>query len=61
MGCSAWCAKVLHSPRFCAVSVMGRAQACWAVVRRLVGKVSAVKLAEEAEGYLSAQRRDWAA
>jgi len=25
MGCSAWCANVLHSPWFCAVSVMGSA------------------------------------
>jgi hypothetical protein len=60
-GGSAECAIVLHSPRFCAVSVMGRAQACSPVVRRLVGISSAVKLAEEADGYLAAARRDWAA
>jgi len=33
---------VLHGPRFSASSVLGRAQACWAVVRRLVGKMSAL-------------------
>jgi hypothetical protein len=50
---SASCANVLHGPRFCAVSVMGRAQAYLAVVRRLVGIVSAVKLAEGVTNYLS--------
>ena len=55
------CGNVLHSPRFCPSSVLWCAQACWAVVSRLVGNVSAVKLAEEAGGDLSAQRRDWAA
>jgi hypothetical protein len=35
------CANVLHSPRFWAGSVPSCGQACWAVVRRLVGIASA--------------------
>ena len=46
-------AIVLHSPRFCATSMLGRIQAWGAVVRRLVGIVSAVKLAEGVTNYLS--------
>jgi hypothetical protein len=53
-GGSASCANVLHSPRFCDVSVMGRAQPCWAVVRRLVGIASAIIPNESA---LDAPRR----
>jgi len=34
---------MLHSPRFCDVTVMGRTQVCWAVVWRLVGIASAIK------------------
>ena len=41
LGRSASCAKVLHCPRFWAGSVLRCAQACWAVVRRLVGRMSA--------------------
>jgi len=41
IGGSAECANVLHSPRFCATSMLGRIQAWWAVVRRLVGISSA--------------------
>jgi len=41
-GCTGSCAIVLHSPRFCASSVLGRTQACWAVVWRLVGIASAI-------------------
>src|SRR5665647_2431616 len=37
---SALCAIVLHDPGFCASSVTFRAQPCWAVVRRLVGRMS---------------------
>src|SRR5665811_101266 len=43
-GRSASCAKVLHSPRFCAGSVTARAKACWAVVMRLVGNSAATAL-----------------
>jgi len=35
------CAIVLHGPRFCASSVLGRAQPCCAVARRLVGIAAA--------------------
>ena len=42
MSGSAACAKVLHSPRFWAGSVVGYPQACRAVVRRLGGITSAV-------------------
>src|SRR5665648_5631 len=42
------CAFVLHSPRFRAVLVVGRAQACWAVVRRLVGRLSAARVRRDA-------------
>jgi len=61
MGCSAWCANVLHGPRFCEASVLSRVQSCSPVVRRLVGIVSAVSNRRGSRGYLSAQRRDWAA
>jgi hypothetical protein len=42
MGRSRPCAFVLHSPRFCAVFVLGCTQAYSAVVWRLVGIASAV-------------------
>jgi len=41
MGRGGSCAIVLHGPRFCASSVLGRAQPCCAVARRLVGIAAA--------------------
>ena len=46
-------AIVLHGPGFWTASVLSRSQPCWAVVRRLVGIASAVKLAEEVTSFLS--------
>jgi len=48
------CAKLLHGPRFCAGSVLGRAQVCSTVVRRLVGRTSAIlKLACQTSAFPS--------
>jgi len=38
---SAPCVIVLHNPRFCGSWVLGCPQACWAVVKRLVGNPAA--------------------
>jgi hypothetical protein len=46
---SASCAIVLHSPGFCEGLVLGGAQACWVVVRCLVGNMSAVATAAGGE------------
>jgi hypothetical protein len=45
---------VLHSPRFCAGSVPGGAQACWAVTRRRVGNLSAAVRVWSMDGDASA-------
>ena len=45
---SVLCAIVLHGPRFRETSVLGRTHAWWAVVRRLVGRLSAARVRRDA-------------
>ena len=52
-------AKVLHGPRFCAGSVTSRAQACWSVARRLVGRTSAAASSTSSRAAERSQPTAW--